>query len=125
MSKKNYTIFLSKGLRAFLSILLLPLLSLLLILPEPVSASQLVLTPVADAFVRANAPNRNYGSWNDITIGNAWNLGNYFSDFYAKPQEEKVKNLKKFSCLPLQLFTTSRKYILNILTDSARSYFIF
>lgn len=47
------------------------------------AASTLSLTPIADAFVRENVPNTNYGSWNDITIGRSWNLGNYFSEAFG------------------------------------------
>jgi len=50
-----------------------------------VSASNFTSEYIAseDSFVRLNSPNSNYGSWNDITIGKAWNLGNYFDTSQA------------------------------------------
>ncbi|MBN2015237.1 DNRLRE domain-containing protein [Candidatus Dojkabacteria bacterium] len=46
------------------------------------ASSQLNLTPVADAMAREGFE-KNYGSWNDMTVGRSWNLGNYFSNSYA------------------------------------------
>ncbi|MFC1780211.1 DNRLRE domain-containing protein [Patescibacteria group bacterium] len=62
---------------------LLPIHFLFGFIVKDVNASQVVLTSVADTFVRENGPTRNYGSWNDITIGRSWNLGNYFSNAYG------------------------------------------
>lgn len=47
------------------------------------AATTVTLSPTADAFVRENSPDRNYGSWNDMTVGRSWNLGNYFSNSFA------------------------------------------
>ncbi len=44
------------------------------------AASKKTIISAQDAMVRKNVPNKNYGAWNDMTVGRAWNLGNYFSD---------------------------------------------
>jgi flagellar hook assembly protein FlgD len=63
---------------------LIPLQPFIDLLPYEVqAASSLNLTPVADAMVRENVPDHNYGAWNDMTIGKAWNQGSYFSNAYS------------------------------------------
>ena len=61
------------------------ILSLLLLFNHSsVQADQTThLYPVKDAFVRENYPAYNYGSWNDLTIGRSFNLGNYFTRSWA------------------------------------------
>ncbi|MDD3647207.1 MAG: DNRLRE domain-containing protein, partial [Candidatus Dojkabacteria bacterium] len=50
---------------------------------EVSASTKLSLLPIADAMVREDYPDRNYGVWNDMTIGRSWNLGNYFSNSFA------------------------------------------
>lgn len=84
MSKKHFSRSLKKAVVGILVLQLLPISYFMPLFINKVKASsQLVLTPVADTFVRENVPNRNYGSWNDMTIGRAWNLGNYFGTSYS------------------------------------------
>lgn len=84
MANKNSIKFHYRLLVSFLIVSLFPLHFLIINLTEDVkAANQLTLTPVADTFVRKNVPNRNYGAWNDLSIGKSWNLGNYFSDAHT------------------------------------------
>ncbi|MBU0976737.1 DNRLRE domain-containing protein, partial [Patescibacteria group bacterium] len=50
---------------------------------EVLASSEITLVPIADAMVREDYPDRNYGVWSDMTIGRSWNMGNYFSNSFA------------------------------------------